>query len=66
MKRAPFAVKCRKIFERDVTYSTFQVVGYLNGERIRRKFKDRDEAEGEKARLEIQAANAIVRPVVIY
>jgi hypothetical protein len=40
-----------------VTYDTFRLSGWLNGRRIRRQFKDRDEALGEKNRLEIEAAN---------
>ena len=40
-----------------VIYDTFRLTGWLNGRRIRRQFKDRDEALGEKNRLEVGAAN---------
>jgi hypothetical protein len=40
-----------------VTYDTYRLSGWLNGHRIRRQFKDRDEALGEKNRLEVEAAN---------
>ncbi len=40
-----------------VAYDTFLLSGWLNGRRIRRHFKDRDEALGEKNRLEVEAAN---------
>ena len=38
-------------------YSAFLVIGYLNGERVRRQFPSREEALGEKNRLEVEAAN---------
>jgi hypothetical protein len=52
--------RIRKIVARDhgITYQTFQVVGYLNGERVRKKFKSRPEALGELNRLGVQAANS--------
>jgi integrase len=40
-----------------VTYDTFQLSGWLNGRRIRKHFKNRDEALGEKNALEVEAAN---------
>jgi len=40
-----------------VAYETFELTGYLKGERIRRRFKSRDLAAGEKNRLEVAAAN---------
>ncbi len=39
-------------------YPTFRVSGWLNGQRIRKNFKSRAEAQGEKQRLEVAAANA--------
>ena len=52
--------RIRKIVARDhgVSYQTFQVVGYLNGERVRKKFKSRPEALAELNRLGVQAANS--------
>lgn len=40
------------------TYYSYRVEGRINGRRIRRQFKDPDQAHGEKLRLEVQAANA--------
>jgi hypothetical protein len=40
-----------------VTYDTFRLSGWLNGRRIRKQFKDRSDALGEKNRLEVEAAN---------
>jgi integrase len=40
-----------------VTYDTFLLSGWLNGRRVRKHFKSRDEALGEKNSLEIEAAN---------
>jgi len=38
-------------------YDTYRVEGTLKGARIRKNFKNREEALGEKQRLEIEAAN---------
>jgi hypothetical protein len=56
----PGPFKIRKIAVKDhgCHYETFLVEGYLQGSRIRRKFQRREEAIGEKARLEIEAGNA--------
>lgn len=43
--------------ERGYSYHTYQVTGYLNGERVRRRVKTLEEALGEKSRLTIKAAN---------
>jgi hypothetical protein len=40
-----------------VTSGTFLLSGWLNGRRIRKHFKSRDDALGEKNALEIEAAN---------
>jgi hypothetical protein len=53
-----FTLKRVQLTENGFTYETFRLVGWLNGERIRRQFKSRDEALGEKNRLEVQAANS--------
>ena len=57
MKHGEFVIRRLTLKDHGFSYSTFQVVGYLNGERIRRKFKTREEAIGEKTRLEVAAAN---------
>lgn len=57
MKPGEFTVRRIQVKEHGFTYPTFQVVGYLHGARIRRRFKSRDEALGGKSRLEVQAAN---------
>ncbi|HVS52900.1 MAG TPA: hypothetical protein VHD62_11155 [Opitutaceae bacterium] len=51
--------RIRRLMVRDhgFRYATFQIIGYLDGERIRKKFKSRDEAIGERNRLAVLAAN---------
>ena len=51
-----FMLKQVRAASNGVTYDTFLLSGWLNGCRIRRHFKDRDEALGEKNRLEVGAA----------
>ncbi|MDP3069834.1 MAG: hypothetical protein Q8N18_06065 [Opitutaceae bacterium] len=58
MKAAGFRIRAIHAKEHGCKYRTFQIVGYLHGERVRRRFKSRDEALGEKNRLEVAAANA--------
>lgn len=58
LKGGGFTLRRITVRERGFTYTTHQVTGYLNGERIRRRFKSRDEALGAKSMLEVQAANA--------
>jgi hypothetical protein len=41
-----------------VTYDTFLLSGWLYGRRVRKHFKSRNEALGEKNALEIEAANS--------
>lgn len=53
-----FEIKKAKLIQKGFAYETFKVVGYLNGQRIRRQFKSRDEAVGEVNRLEVQALNS--------
>lgn len=53
-----FVIKRVSLTEKGVTYDTFRLTGRLNGQRIRRQFKSREEALGEKNRLEVQAANS--------
>ncbi|MEO5960614.1 MAG: hypothetical protein ABIR80_15990, partial [Opitutaceae bacterium] len=58
--------KIRRIVakEHGTEYETFQVVGYVAGKRIRKRFKVREQAMGEKARLEVLVANTgEIRPV---
>ncbi len=38
-------------------YRAFRLSGWIDGQRIRRQFQSRDEAEGAKNELEVQAAN---------
>lgn len=52
-----FRVKRVTLTANGYTYPTFRVSGWLNGRRIRRDFKSKPEAEGERDRLEIAAAN---------
>lgn len=58
MKHGEFRIRSIKAKDHGFVYQTFQVVGYLNGERVRRKFKSREAAVGEVSRLEVEAANA--------
>ena len=57
-KREGFKIKRTLVRSNGYEYSTFRLSGWLNGRRIRKNFKSKEEAEGEKARLEIKAANA--------
>jgi len=52
-----FALRPITASSNGVSYDTFLLSGWLNGRRIRRHFKDRDEALGKKNRLEVEAAN---------
>ncbi len=58
MKAGEFKIRRILARERGFTYPTYQVVGYLEGQRVRKRFKSLEEAAGEKSRLEIAAANA--------
>jgi len=56
-KIGEFRIRRVQANDHGFSYSTFQVVGYLNGERVRKKFKSRQEALGELNRLQVQAVN---------
>ena len=56
-KSGPFTIKPVTVKAHGFTYETFQVSGWLNGRRIRKHFKSRAEALGEKNALEVEAAN---------
>ncbi len=56
-KNGAFRIRRLTVSEHGFRYSTYQVVGYLSGQRVRKKFKSRDEALGELNRLEVRAAN---------
>ena len=58
MKNGDFSIRRLKLSEHGFDYETWQLIGYLNGERVRKRFKSREEALGEKNRLEVAAANA--------
>lgn len=63
---AGFEIKPVRLNQKGFTYETFRLTGWLNGRRVRKQFKSRDEAQGEKLRLEVEAANTSgqVRTVV--
>src|SRR3954465_2103864 len=52
-------IKAMTVQNGDFAYRTFRLSGWkANGERVRRQFQSREEAEGEKSRLVVEAANA--------
>lgn len=57
MKNGGFKVRRIVAKEHGRTYTTFQVVGYLAGERVRKRFTSHELAAGEKNRLDVLAAN---------
>jgi integrase len=57
VKNGGFRTQKVRLTQHGVTYSTFELTGYLAGERIRKRFKTRELAEGERNRLEVAAAN---------
>ncbi len=57
MKNGGFEIRRVIVREHGFSYPTFQVVGYLSGDRVRKRFKSRDLALGEKNRLDVLAAN---------
>ena len=59
MKSGGFRIRLVKAKDHGFVYQTFQVVGYLAGARIRKKFKSREAALGELHRLEVEATNAV-------
>ena len=52
-----FRIREFRAKEHGYEYAAFEVRGVLNGERVRRRFRNRDEAIGEQNRLEVLAAN---------
>src|SRR5687767_2852268 len=52
-----FSVKRVRLTEKGFSYDTYRLTGWLKGERIRKQFKSREEADGELNRLEVRAAN---------
>lgn len=58
MSSSPFTLKRVTVRNGGFTYDTYRLAGQLNGQRIRKNFKDKAEALGEKQRLEVEAANA--------
>ena len=54
-----FKIKTVTVSERGFTYRTHRLTGWLNGRRIREQFRNRDEAEGRKNALEVEASNAV-------
>ncbi|HUR60563.1 MAG TPA: hypothetical protein VM029_22775 [Opitutaceae bacterium] len=63
--KARFKIKAVTIRQNGFAYRTFKLTGTRpDGIRVRQNFKDRDEAEGEKLKLEIAASNAAVRSVI--
>ena len=64
-KAGGFKIKRLTVKADGYEYYTYRVSGWLRGQRIRRNFKSKDEADGERERLEIAAANAEgeIRPV---
>ena len=57
-KSGQFTLKRVRVVANGVSYQTYRLSGSLNGKRIRKHFKDRDEALGELNRLEVESANA--------
>lgn len=55
--KAGVRIKTATVRCNGVTYRTHLVIGSLAGRRIREQFKSRDEAEGRKNELEVEAAN---------
>src|SRR5207247_77755 len=53
-----FQVRPVTLNQHGCEYLTFEVVGYLGSDRVRKRFKSRDEAVAEKSALEIKSANA--------
>ncbi|MGH7946132.1 MAG: hypothetical protein ACREF9_14135 [Opitutaceae bacterium] len=61
-KTGGFQIRQIRANDHGFKYTTFQVVGYLSGERVHKKFKSREEALGEFNRLEVLAANVKDEP----
>jgi len=57
-KSDPFRIRRIVASDHGIRYQTFQVVGYLHGQRVRKKFQFREDALGELNRLAVLAANS--------
>lgn len=55
--KSGFTIKTVTVTSGGFTYRTHKLTGWLDGKRIRRQFTSRAEAEGERNRLEVAAAN---------
>ena len=55
--KAGFTIKDVPVKNGAFKYRAFRLSGWIDGQRIRRQFQSRDEAEGAKNELEVQAAN---------
>jgi hypothetical protein len=66
VKNGVFRIRKVRLEQHGFAYDTFELTGYLAGERIRNRFKTRELAVGEKTRLEVKVANGAgdVRAVV--
>ena len=58
MKHGEFRIRPYKGKEHGKVRRACQIVGYLNGERIRKRCKDREDALAELNRLQVKAANS--------
>ena len=58
LKPGEFNIRRIVVTDHGYTYPTFQVIGYLAGQRVWKQFKSLEEASGEKSRLEVAAANS--------
>jgi hypothetical protein len=56
--QSPFRIRKVQVTDRGCRYVTFLVEGYLNGQRVRKKYQDYGEAAAAKATLDIRAGNA--------
>ncbi len=57
-KHGDFKIDRIKVQARGRAYETYEVSGYLAGRRVRWRSRSQDKALGEKARLEVRAANS--------
>jgi integrase len=57
MPNGDFRIRRVRLTQHGFAYATFELTGYLAGERVRKRFKTRELALGEKNRLEVASAN---------
>jgi hypothetical protein len=50
-----FTIKQVRLTEKGFRYDTDRLTGWLNGQRIRKQFKSREETDGELNRLIVRA-----------